>query len=60
MFRAVYCVGSRWTNVHWGANNKTKGEYIPPPPPEGFERLRGEKERVSGGVLNVQFKICYL
>ncbi len=44
MFRAVFCVGSRWANVHWGA--KSKSEYVPPPPPEGFEKLK-EKERVS-------------
>ncbi len=37
MFRVVYCVGSRWANVHYGA--KTKTEYVPPPPPVGFSEL---------------------
>ena len=37
MFSIVYCVGSRWTNVIWGAKSKT--EYIPPPPPVGFETI---------------------
>lgn len=36
-FRLVYCVGSRWANVHMGA--KTKDEYTPPPLPKGYEEL---------------------
>ena len=36
--RLVYCIGSRWANIHMGA--KTKNEYIPPPPPRGFEELK--------------------
>ena len=38
-FRVVFCIGSRFANVHMGA--KTKDEYIPPPLPLGFEKLRG-------------------
>lgn len=34
----VFCVGSRWSNVHWGV--KKGSEYKPPPPPLGFETLR--------------------
>lgn len=37
-FSLVICVGSRWTNIHWGA--KSKGEYIPPPLPDGFTSLQ--------------------
>ena len=37
--KVVYCVGSRWANVHMGA--KTKGEYAPPPKPKGFDELAG-------------------
>jgi NAD(P)H-flavin reductase len=36
--KIVFCVGSRWANVHWGAKSKT--EYAPPPLPEGFHSLR--------------------
>ena len=36
--RVVFCVGSRWDNIHFGA--KKKQEYIPPPLPEGFTSLR--------------------
>lgn len=37
IFKIVYCVGSRWDNIHWGA--KKQIEYKPPPPPKGFETL---------------------
>ena len=42
IFKVVFCVGSRWTNVHWGAKtkNKDKEEYIPPVIPKGFEELK--------------------
>ena len=36
-FKIVYCVGSRWNNVHLGV--KTKDQYVPPPLPCGFEGL---------------------
>jgi hypothetical protein len=36
-FKVVYCVGSRWANVHMGAKSKTA--YEPPPPPAGFASL---------------------
>lgn len=36
-FNVVYCVGSRWANVHMGA--KTKDAYAPPPVPDGFDEL---------------------
>jgi hypothetical protein len=39
VFQVVYCVGSRWDNVHWGAKTKGK-EYAPPPPPKGFSELK--------------------
>jgi hypothetical protein len=44
IFTVVYCVGSRWTNVHMGF--KTKGEYIPPPPPAGFAEIADHAELV--------------
>ena len=37
-FKVLFCVGSRWANVHMGA--KTKSEYVPPPLPAGFEQLQ--------------------
>jgi cytochrome-b5 reductase len=37
--KVVYCIGSRWANVHLGA--KTKEEYVPPPEPEDFSSLPG-------------------
>ncbi len=37
ILRIIFCVGSRWNNIHFGAKKKT--EYIPPPPPEGFDTL---------------------
>jgi len=38
LLKVVYCVGSRWTNIHWGAKNQR--EYIPPPLPTGFDQLK--------------------
>lgn len=35
--RLVYCVGSRWANIHMGA--KTKSEYMAPAPPAGFNDM---------------------
>ncbi len=35
-FKIVYGVGSRWTNIHFGAKSS---QYIPPPAPEGFDAL---------------------
>lgn len=43
VFKVVFCVGSRWTNVHWGVKTKGKGQkeqYVPPPVPAEFETLR--------------------
>ena len=37
MFSIVYCVGSRWNNVIWGAKSKT--EYVPPKPPVDFDTI---------------------
>ena len=37
MFSIVYCVGSRWANVIWGAKSKT--EYVPPTPPVDFDTI---------------------
>lgn len=37
LLSVVFCVGSRWANVHWGV--KTRDEYRPPPLPEGFSTL---------------------
>jgi predicted nucleic acid binding AN1-type Zn finger protein len=41
-FRVIYCIGSRWANVHMGAKTRTKksSEYVPPPPPKDFETLK--------------------
>ena len=36
-FKLVYCVGSRYSNMHFAA--KKKDEYMPPPEPEGFSLL---------------------
>ena len=37
LLTVVYCVGSRWANVHMGAKTK---DHIPPPTPVGFEDLK--------------------
>lgn len=37
-FSVVYCIGSRWANVHLGA--KTKESYVHPHPPLGFALLQ--------------------
>jgi NAD(P)H-flavin reductase len=37
LFKIVYCVGSRWDNVHWGSKKKT--EYVAPSLPTGFQSL---------------------
>ena len=37
LLKVVYCVGSRWMNVHMGAKTQ---DHIPPPSPEGFASLR--------------------
>jgi hypothetical protein len=47
VFKVVFCVGSRWTNVHWGVKTKGKGEreqYVPPPLPVGFEALTNKEQ----------------
>lgn len=36
-FKLVYCVGSRYSNMHFAA--KKRDEYVPPPEPEGFGSL---------------------
>ena len=49
-FKLVYCVGSRWANVHYGAKPKAraKGQYVAPPPPEiGIDGLRASGARVA-------------
>ena len=41
--QVVFCVGSRWANVHWGAKTLNKGaqqQYVPPPVPVGYEQLK--------------------
>ncbi len=45
-FKLVYCVGSRYNNIHMGANAKNKGEYRPPPVPEGYEDLDRHEENI--------------
>jgi hypothetical protein len=43
VFKVVFCVGSRWSNVHWGAKTKGKAgkeQYVPPPLPAGFQTLK--------------------
>jgi len=35
-FKLVFCIGSRFANVHMGA--KTKDAYVPPPPPKAATR----------------------
>jgi len=37
-FKIVFCVGTRFANIHLGA--KTKNEYVPPPPPTGYNELK--------------------
>ncbi|RYY86079.1 hypothetical protein EON63_06410 [archaeon] len=41
LFKVVYCVGSRYDQVTWGA--KKKNEYVPPPVPRDFETLRNKE-----------------
>jgi cytochrome-b5 reductase len=36
-FKLVYCVGTRFANIHMGA--KTKNEHVPPPPPTGYNEM---------------------
>ena len=38
-FKVVFCVGSRWTNVHMGILRKAE-EYIAPPPIHDIDKLR--------------------
>jgi hypothetical protein len=42
IFKIVFCVGSRWNNIHFAA--KRKQEYVPPPLPEGFETLKDAEQ----------------
>jgi ferredoxin-NADP reductase len=44
-FEVVYCVGSRWANVHMGAKT---GNHAPPPLPEGFAELRQQRSLQGG------------
>ena len=37
-FKVIYCVGSRWNNIHMAANRKA--EYKPPPLPINYEQLK--------------------
>ena len=49
-FKLVYCVGSRWANVHYGAKPKAraKGQYVAPTPPNiGIDQLRASGARVA-------------
>ena len=41
-FSVVYCVGSRWANVHMGI--KTKDAHAPPPLPDGFAEVADHAE----------------
>ena len=43
LFKVVFCVGSRWNNVHWGAKSK-KSEYRPPPVPAGYHTLKHARQ----------------
>ena len=45
-FKLVYCVGSRYNNIHMGANSKNKDDYRPPPVPEGYEDLDRYEENI--------------
>lgn len=47
-FKVVYCVGSRWAGVHFGA--KTENEYIPPEIPDGFDELAKSRSTELGWV----------
>jgi hypothetical protein len=38
IFRVIFCVGSRWNNIHFAV--KKKSEYVAPPLPEGFHSLK--------------------
>ena len=48
IFKVVFCVGSRWANVHWGVKTRGKSgeEYAAPPVPDGFTTLK-HAEQVS-------------
>lgn len=50
VFRVVFCVGSRWANVHWGVKTRGKSgeEYAAPPIPDGFQTLKHAEQ------------VCYL
>ena len=45
-FRLVYCVGSRYNNVHMRANSKNKDDYTPPPLPLGYAELDKHEENI--------------
>lgn len=40
-FKVLYCVGSRWHNVHMGAKTS---EHLPPKPPIGFDANAGMEQ----------------
>lgn len=39
-FKVIYCIGSRWANVHFGVKTK---QHEPPPLPQGFETLQNSE-----------------
>lgn len=39
-FKVIYCVGSRYSNVHMGASSKKLNEYVAPSIPSGFSLLK--------------------
>jgi hypothetical protein len=51
----IHVLGSRWTNIHMGA--KTKAEYIPPPPPKGFDGLADHAELVRTAKMKYQIEV---
>jgi hypothetical protein len=63
VFKIVYCIGSRWANVHvgallkdkskdGGANGPSSSGYLPPPPPKDFHLLAEEPAIAETGWVN--------
>jgi hypothetical protein len=55
-FKLVYCIGSRWANVHFGAKTAHHEE---PTPPTGFAEL-GKAEMVSAGLNDELLLYTYI
>jgi hypothetical protein len=59
IFRVIFCVGSRWNNIHFAA--KKKIEYVPPPLPEGFHTLQDAELVSLPSIVSLStLRFCFL